>query len=108
MPHIIVEHTADIEAVDGLLSALHESLAGQETVALESIKTRSIEVKNAIVGNGSQNSMIHVMVKLLSGRSDQLLKKMTGDLRDVALQNISGNTSVTVEAIALHDESYQK
>lgn len=108
MPHIIVEHSSDIKGIDGLLASLHESLASQETVVMDSIKTRSVEVSNVIIGNGSQNSMIHVVVKLLAGRSNELLNKITTDLRDIIIKNISTKTSVTVEAVALHNESYQK
>ena len=112
MPHIIVEHTEDIEGVGALVGELHHSLAGQESVTLGGIKSRSIVVQNAFVGeaqNGSQNgSMIHVTIKLLSGRSDELRAKMTGDLLNVIRSKVAESVSVTVESVDLHNESYQK
>ena len=112
MPHIIVEHTDDIEGMDALVGDLHQSLAGQESVTFGAIKSRSITIQNAFVGeaqNGSQNnSMVHVTLKLLSGRSDELRAKMTGDLLNVVKSKVASSTSVTVESVELHDQSYQK
>ncbi len=108
MPHIIVEHTNDIENVADIVGSLHHNLAGQETVTLEAVKSRSIAVSNAIVGEVQDGSMLHVTVKLLSGRSNDFLAKMTGDLRVVAKSKVAENVSVTVESVELHNESYQK
>jgi len=109
MPHIIVEYTDDLKlGVSGLLTALHNSLASQETIVRGDIKTRAINVGLAIVGDNESASMVHVDLKLMPGRSDELRAKMTGDLRDVVTSNVSDNTSVTVESSDLHAPSYQK
>ena len=108
MPHIIVEHTQDVEGVQSLLSALHSSLAEQDTVVLSSLKTRSIPVTHAIVGDGSSNSMVHITLKLLPGRSDALLEKMTNDLKKIAEKHCSSATCITVESMNLNEISYKK
>ena len=108
MPHITVEHTDDIENVDALVSDLHHSLAGQETVTLGAIKSRSIAVQNAFVGEAQNGSMVHVTLKLLSGRSDERRAKMTGDLLTIVKSKVANNVSVTVESVDLHNESYKK
>lgn len=107
MPHIVVEHTNDIKDVQNLLNALHHSLASQETVTLNSIKTRSIPLAHAVVGDGSTQSMVHITLRLLSGRSDMLLTKMTGDLAAVAMTHCGASTRVTVESVNLYDPSYK-
>ena len=108
MPHIIVEHTDDIDGVGALVGDLHQSLAAQESVTLGAIKSRSIAVQNAFVGEAQNGSMVHVTLKLLSGRSDDLRAKMTDDLFDVVKNKVAENVSVTVESADLHNESYKK
>ncbi len=108
MPHIIVEHTEDIEGVDALVGELHQSLAAQESVTIGGIKSRSIAVQNTFVGEAQNGSMVHVTIKLLSGRSDDLRAKMTGDLLNIIRSKVADSTSVTVESSDLHAPSYQK
>ena len=103
-----MEHTDDIEGVAALVGDLHQSLAGQESVTLGAIKSRSIAVQNAFVGEVQNGSMVHVTLKLLSGRSDDLRAKMTGDLLSVVKSKVANNTSVTVESVDFHNQSYQK
>lgn len=108
MPHIIVEHTRDIEGIPELLRALHNSLGHQDTVQIESLKTRAICLDHVVIGDGDTQSMIHVTLRLLPGRGDELLKKMTMDLEQIARNFCSGaHTRVTVEAIELHQASYR-
>ena len=108
MPHIIVEHTRDIENVSQLLRDLHNSLGHQETVQIESLKTRSICLDNVVIGNGNFISMIHVTLRLLPGRGETLLCKMTADLEKIVHQYCdTKSTCVTVEAVELHQSSYR-
>jgi len=108
MPHIIVEHTKEICDVPALLNALHHSLAGQETVQINALKTRSVVLDHAVIGDGSTKSMMHITVKLLAGRPDDLLKKMTGDLFDIARHHCDiSKTRITVEAMPLHNDIYK-
>jgi len=107
MPHIIVEHTNDIGDVQGLLESLHDTLAAQDTAKLEAIKTRSIPLDNYVVGDRSKSSMVHVTLKLMPGRSDELKNTMTTALESAVKQAVTDQTSVTVEAMELHAESYK-
>lgn len=107
MPHIIVEHTKDVSDVQKLLINLHKNLASQETVVLNSLKSRSIAVGHAVVGNGETDSLLHITLKLLPGRSDELLLKMTSDLQAIAADHCTPATRVTVEAATLHAPSYR-
>ena len=83
MPHIVIEHDSEIKKnidLKKLAHSLHQTMASQETVALEALKTRTIEVSNVIIGDGKDNKMIHVEVQLLTGRSDELKVKMGEDI----------------------------
>ncbi len=112
MPHIIVEHTKVPNLnLKGLLQDLHANLASQETVNMGAIKTRSIPIENAILGEDTQgNAFIHITLKLLSGRSDELRKTMAEGLFSVAKAHASDNpdVSISVETAELHNASYIK
>ena len=111
MPHIIVEHTASMNLdMAKLLSQLHENLASQDTVQIKAIKTRAVPVQHVILGTGSwSDKMLHITLKLLPGRSDQLKRTMSQDLHDVAKKFVQDDTiTITVEVMELHEASYIK
>jgi len=107
MPHIIIEHTRDVKNIEPLIREAHEALASQETVTMGAIKTRAIPLDHVVVGDGNSQSMVHAEIKLLPGRSDDLKNTMTAVVESVIKNNVSQQTSVTVEATELHKESYR-
>lgn len=107
MPHIIVEYTRDIDDVSGLLDGLHDTLAAQETAKLEAIKTRALPLDHYVVGDRSKSSMVHVTLKLMPGRSNELKNTMTTALEAVVKEKVTQETSVTVESVELNAESYK-
>ncbi|MDY0028973.1 MAG: hypothetical protein RBR86_03420 [Pseudobdellovibrionaceae bacterium] len=114
MPHIIAELNATLlpaASEQDLLKALHLELAKEPSVALDRIKTRSVHLPHVIVGDDTkEDRMIHIVVKLLKGRSVETrktiglaLQKTTQDF--LARKNIGG-CHVTVEMIELDPETY--
>ncbi len=94
MPHIIIEHdqeTASEIELSKLCHALHKTLSEQETVNLEAIKTRTIEVKNSIVAKGINNKLLHIEVRLLTGRSESLKEEMASAIFTRAKEFLSEN-----------------
>jgi 5-carboxymethyl-2-hydroxymuconate isomerase len=86
MPHIIIEHdekTKNEIDLGKLAESLHLNLASQDTIKLEAIKTRTVELKNVIVGTGESNRMIHIEVLLLEGRSQELKEHIAQELFNV-------------------------
>lgn len=109
MPHIIVEHSEDISLdIPEFLQALHMDLSTKDTIDINTIKTRSIPLKHAYVGPAPfEAKMIHIEVKLLPGRPDELKEKMSRGLHEVAQIFVNGqNVNISVEIQELHKESY--
>ena len=107
MPHITVEHTAEISTQ--MLDALHQSLAAQDTIALAAIKTRSIPVQNAIIGDGTHTEFVHITVSLLTGRTEELRQKIGADLQAVALAHINpATTALSIEIAEMNPATYVK
>lgn len=113
MPHIIVEYTetlASSEDVPKLLSELHYNLAMQDTVDVHAIKTRGIPVKYVVVGDGKEpDKMVHITLKILPGRSDDLKQTMALGLFSTARKILHDDRiSLTVEVMELHEHSYTR
>jgi len=111
MPHIVVEYTKSLsEDIPKLLTQLHDNLAGQDTINVHAVKTRAIPVQHVIVGDAQgSDKMIHITLKLLPGRSDDLKKTMAQGLFDTAkAQTNDDNISITAEVVDLHEASYTK
>jgi 5-carboxymethyl-2-hydroxymuconate isomerase len=111
MPHIIVEHSATMKLdLPELLSALHFNLAEQDTVKIKAIKTRAVPVHHVIIGDGRwSDKMLHIALKLLPGRSDELKRTMSQGLFDTAKDFVKDDSiSITVEVMELHEASYIK
>lgn len=107
MPHIIVEHTAPVSRQ--MLDALHQNLAAQDTINLEAIKTRSINVQQGIVGDGTYTEFVHITVKLLTGRPLDLRQKMGADLKAVALEYLNpATTALSIEIAEMNPDTYVK
>lgn len=110
MPHIIVEHSAQtIRDKEGLVKDLHQALATYDTITIASIKTRCIAVYPCVVGNDdTPNLMVHITLKLMPGRDDDLKTKMAQNLVTTAQKYVDKTVSVTAEVTELHAASYQK
>jgi len=103
MPHIILEHNLDEpDRVHHICKKLHGCLARQETVKLDTIKTRSLLVSNVVVGDGTLNrDFAHVNLKLLPGRSEELKLAISQNLLSV-LSSILKEGACSVEVSELH------
>lgn len=111
MPHIIVEYTDYLNLdVEKLTIELHHALCHQPTVTASAVKTRAIPVKATVVGEGTDHDkMIHICLKLLPSRPDELRKAMAQALCDTARKVVKDeHISITVETAELHAASYIK
>ncbi len=94
MPHIVIQHDKKIKDevnLPRLAQDLHDKLADQETISLEAIKTRTIQIENVIIADGSNNKMIHIEVQLLAGRSHDLKEHMALELFTTAQKSLENN-----------------
>jgi 5-carboxymethyl-2-hydroxymuconate isomerase len=78
MPHLIAEYSEELVFNNKELAVtLHQTLSQQETIKESSIKTRLVPVQGSVVGmQCTGNLFIHICLKLLPGRSDELRRKM--------------------------------
>lgn len=111
MPHIIVEYTDHLRVdIPKLTIELHHTLIKQDTVKEEAIKTRAMPVEATVVGTGKcHDKMIHINLRLLPGRDNDLKKTMAQALFDTTRKiALDEHISISVEVSELHAESYTK
>lgn len=112
MPHIVVEYSENLSKINipVLLADLHDALAAQETVKKAKIKTRAIPIKDVTVGEREDlDEMVHIVLKLLEGRPDELRKAMAETLFGIAcgaVKAVYTNCAVTVEVVEMDPVTY--
>ena len=103
MPHIIVEHSSEVNdkiKVSKLNEILHKNVCENENFKPASVKTRSTEVNNVIIGTGENNNFIHVTVKILPGRSEDVKKSLSEELF-LSLKDFVTNSGFEIEALSV-------
>tara|TARA_Y100000780_G_C13684327_1_gene417182 strand:+ start:377 stop:694 length:318 start_codon:yes stop_codon:yes gene_type:complete len=100
MPHLIIESQENIESE--IIESLHLEVGAQETVNIESLKTRFIVCKTAFEGKLAESKSNHIAItlKLLAGRSELLKEKMAGNVLAKAKELLEGRL-ISVEVIEL-------
>jgi 5-carboxymethyl-2-hydroxymuconate isomerase len=110
MPHIIIEYSENLSAdldISALTHELHGALNGMYNVTQDRLKTRAIRLDDFLVGtHGTSGKMIHITLKLMTGRTTEARKEMGGILASVTKKYIPAETALTVEIVELDKETY--
>ena len=111
MPHIIIEHSSNIDNKNDiikLLPIIHDLLVSEISANINACKSRVYELDNYLVADNIKKSFIHITIKIMSGRSEEqknnfgniLLKKLNDFFKD--LPNLS-NLSISLEIAELQN-----
>lgn len=88
MPHIIVEYTSGLSDhidLQNLLEILHQTLGARSdaNIGPERIVSRAHQTSNYIIYDGSvADHFIDIELRLVPGRSEQLVKELCTELQD--------------------------
>ena len=117
MPQIEIEYSARLPIEDAqrdLALALHHALAPIADTEVASFKTRLSRLDHLVIGDGNpQNAMVHVDVRLLSGRTDAVQQAVGQKVQELLLTHLKdrvGDFSVqfTTEVHDLDRGNYHK
>jgi 5-carboxymethyl-2-hydroxymuconate isomerase len=110
MPHCIIEYSADVAdhvSISDLIEATYRGASSSGLFNEYDIKTRAFVCRHHQTGS-TQDSFVHVTVRLLSGRGD----RQKADLSEKVLAHIEsvlpGVVSVSVEICDMQRDSYRK
>jgi|TARA_A100001391_G_scaffold203753_1_gene196961 5-carboxymethyl-2-hydroxymuconate isomerase len=117
MPQLEIEYSANLpiaEQLRGLAISLHREIAKAADADLASFKTRLSPLENVVIADGGpKHGMVHLDVRLLSGRSDDVKYAVGAIALETVrahLENLVGNFDVqfTVEVHDLDRANYHK
>jgi 5-carboxymethyl-2-hydroxymuconate isomerase len=116
MPQASVEYSSNVAALFdayGFAQVLHAKLVELTGTDLQSCKTRLVELKDVVIGDGSpDNAMVHIDIGILSGRSHQQKTDLGKAIMAAALSFLrewqGGNLQVAVEVNDLDIDNYHK
>ena len=115
MPQIRIEYSANVASsfdARGFAGRVHEIVPAMVDTDLGNCKTRLVELSHFLVGDGSsEHAMIHVDVRILSGRSqpqkEQLGKAVLAALEE-SVRESHLKVQMTVEVRELDRDNYHK
>ncbi len=113
MPHIIIEYSNNLTElnVTNLIHDCHQALNGLHNVTTDRVKTRAIKLDDFLVGvHGEKGQMIHVTLRLMTGRSIEARQELAKILYDKVGAHIPQdkypNSALTVEIVELDKTTY--
>lgn len=119
MPHIIIEHSADIE--NSQITILQKSIQGivktiEGNFDPDQCKARSFSCTDYLVGHPDQStsSFIHITFKLLTGRPLEIRQSLSKNIVEevgsfIAKQNLSTTRcDISVDIVEMDGDTYQK
>ena len=110
MPHLIIEYSEDVAdsvAIRDIVEAAHDGAMSSELFSEYDIKTRAIAYRDHRTG-ATQDSFVHVTVRLLDGRSDEQKAMLSESVLGRIEPLLPAVVSVGVEIVDMHRASYRK
>ena len=119
MPHLIVEHSADIKknSVQKLQQEIQSIMNGVEgNFDADQCKCRSFSFDEYFVGRPDQSSssFIHITLKVLSGRSDEVRANLSAKISEFTnkffadLNIPNKRCDISVDILEMERATYQK
>ncbi len=115
MPHLILEYSGNIEpsdTTDKILADLNRALANTAGIDIGSCKSRIYKAENFSIGHGCDGgAFVHLEVKVLAGKSANLIKNAGGVLCKILKNSFTGEgmtIQFTVEFSEMKREFYFK
>jgi len=117
MPQITLEYTGNITEkidFDDLFEKVHSVLQHTGKINIENCKSRAIKLENFYVAQGdSSNAFVHLSVRFLEGRSDEIKQTIGEQLMYILKQFYSASiielkTQLTVEIQDIKRQEYFK
>ena len=115
MPQIAIEHSRHLAGrydVRALALAIHRAAVDIIDTTLESCKTRIVTLDETVIGDGhSQNAMLHIDFRGLSGRTPEQKRRLGERILALAVEALPKDlrhTQVTVEIRDLDRDHYHK
>lgn len=112
MPHLILEHSANIEShimQSEVIQHLHATMIASGLFNASDVKSRSYCTHNFAVGEKAMNgSFGHVSIYLLEGRTQEQKINLTQSIRKTLGEHLHGVDQLSVDIRDMVRDTYQK
>lgn len=117
MPQITLQYTSNIQPLPKfyqLFSEVHKTINAIAGIKIENCKSRSIQLDNFYIGDGSENKgFLHLEVKILEGRTSDVKSNLGKSLLQILESQFKENIKlidiqITVEVIDIRKNCYYK
>jgi len=118
MPHIIIEHSANITDaadIDGLIERLHAAALETGVFPLGGLRTRAAERAHYRIADGhGDNGFVHVTLRIGHGRDGETKKRAAGHIFDALCDHLgelydSSSLAISLEVQEIDpDTSFKK
>jgi len=102
MPHIIIEHSADLNASE-LISSVFEAAAESQLFTANDIQVRAMSYAASI-----PKKFVHVQARIWHGRNEEQKLRLSNLIGERIDKLIEKSTLITVEVIDIDKTTYYK
>ena len=110
MPHCIIEYSSPLQTTQSptaLIKAVHLGASNSGLFNPKDIKVRSTAYEDCQIGDNEAGSFVHVMARILAGRTDEQKTKLSAAIYAELLALNLTLDALTVEVCDIHRASHQ-
>jgi len=117
MPHVIVEHSANLEddvEIGALVRHLHEAAAGCPTIERIALRTRAERREHIVVADGDpEHRFCMVTARILAGRPDSVKQQIADTLFAALKEGVRGvprgkGLALAVDIVEIEPATFRK
>jgi 5-carboxymethyl-2-hydroxymuconate isomerase len=117
MPHIILEHSANLESdldINVLVRALHDAALTCPTIDLLALRSRAERREHVLVADGNpEHRFAMVTARILAGRSDAVKQQIADTLFATLKDGVSGlnpgmGLALAVDVVEIEPATFRK
>jgi 5-carboxymethyl-2-hydroxymuconate isomerase len=117
MPHIILEHSANLESdvdINALVQALHDAALTCPTIDLLALRSRAERRERVVVADGNlDHRFAMVTARILAGRSDAVKKQIADTLFATLKAGLAGldparGLALAVDIVEIEPATFRK
>jgi 5-carboxymethyl-2-hydroxymuconate isomerase len=117
MPHIILEHSANLESdldINVLVRALHDAALTCPTIDLLALRSRAERRERVLVADGNpEHRFAMVTARILAGRSDAVKQQIADTLFAALKDGVSGlnpgmGLALAVDVVEIEPATFRK
>ncbi len=106
MPHIVIEHSNEMEITE-LMQDLHHLICAFGEFNPSAVKSRSIAFNDYVLPENSDD-FVHVTISILAGRAIELRQKLADSVFGLMRNSVSAQVKLSLDIREMVADTYRK